>query len=108
MAFSGTLHVQVVSNGYLLYIIGGIENYDTVCVATLYSYDPVQQNFTALAPMPEANCRGGAAVLDDKIYVTAGFNSASQTGTLPCLMTGNLLCFSVLNFLVSICTYNER
>ena len=71
---------QVVSYGYNLYIIGGIENTDTLCVNTLYSYNPILDALTTLAPLPEANCRGGAAVLDGQIYVTAGFNSASETG----------------------------
>lgn len=77
--------LQVVAAGRNLYVIGGIEQTDTVCVNTLYQYDPVQQQYTQLANMPQANCRGGAAVLNDKIYVVAGFDSADETGGSFCL-----------------------
>lgn len=76
--------VQVVAYGTKLYIVGGIENHNTECMDTLYSYDPVQQNFSRLASMPRPSCRGGAAVLDGSIYVTSGLDSADATGGSVC------------------------
>ena len=74
------LALQVVAAGRSLYVIGGIEQTDSVCMDTLLRYDPVQQLYTQLADLPQPNCRGGAALLNNKIYVVAGFNSADETG----------------------------
>ena len=73
-------HAQVVASGTSLYIIGGIEQTDTVAVASLYEYDTVRQQYVQLADMPQPNCRGGAALLDGKLYVVSGLASADDSG----------------------------
>lgn len=97
--------LQIVSYGYKLFIIGGVENDAETAVDTLYSYDPVQQLFQQLASMPEPNCRGGAAVLNGKIYVTSGLNSADDTGEIVGIWTscGDRVSPPLLQYLVHAC-----
>lgn len=49
----------------LVYIIGGADENGTA-VNTLWLYNPILHNYTALAPMPEPRYRFGAALLDGK------------------------------------------
>ena len=80
MADAHSCTAQVVAAGTSLYIVGGIELANTVPVATLYEYDTILQQYSRLADMPQPNCRGGAAVLDGKIYVVAGLASVDESG----------------------------
>lgn len=57
-----------------IYSMGGMPMHQLVPVARSYVYDPVAQQWTPIAPMPEPVMRGVAAVLNGTVYVVGGIN----------------------------------
>lgn len=72
--------LPLVSHGGKLYRIGGLsfrnkpeQEEDMHSVAEFASYNPSTQQWTALAPLPEARSSHDAVVIGDKIYVVGGW-----------------------------------
>jgi hypothetical protein len=72
--------LPLVSHGGKLYRVGGLnfrnkpeQEEDMHSVAEFASYDPATQQWTALAPLPEARSSHDAVVIGDKIYVVGGW-----------------------------------
>jgi N-acetylneuraminic acid mutarotase len=70
-------HAMAAGVNGVLYVIGGeFQGAGTglpeVFVNTVFAYDPKVGEWEARAPMPTGRSAGGAAVIDDKIYVAGG------------------------------------
>jgi len=69
----------------MVYLIGGLGS-DGGVRDSLTRYDPILEQYTTLAAMPQPNHRYGAAHLDGKIYVVGGYNSTAYDALpLPCM-----------------------
>lgn len=68
-------HIQGVAVGGLVYYIGGLVNWPSPEVSTLYIYDPVANAFRQGAPMPRGRGAGGVAVYNGKVYYAGGLNN---------------------------------
>ncbi|MGZ8595566.1 MAG: Kelch repeat-containing protein, partial [Actinomycetota bacterium] len=67
-------HVQAVTVGGKIYVIGGLVSWPSPEVATVYIYDPVSDTWSQGTPMPRGRGAGGTAVYQGKIYYAGGLN----------------------------------
>ena len=73
--------LNVVGNGDSVYIVGGLDvqtEGEDVASDSLYRYDPIQDLYATMAPLPEPRTRGAADVLGGSLYYVAGFDSADN------------------------------
>ncbi len=79
-------HEMVACNGYL-YVIGGdravynsaTHEYLTTLSTNVYRYDPSNDTWSTMAPLPSARYGHGVAVANGKIYVIGGFGYGGVT-----------------------------
>jgi N-acetylneuraminic acid mutarotase len=67
-------HIQGVELGGKIYYIGGLLNWPSPEVGTVYIYNPGTNSFSQGAAMPRPRGAGGVAVFDGKIYYAGGLN----------------------------------
>ena len=65
-------HIQGVTVGGKIYYVGGLDNWPSPHVSTVYEYDPATDSLTTKAPMPRGRGAGGVAVHNGKIYYAGG------------------------------------
>jgi hypothetical protein len=68
-------HIQSVELNGLIYYIGGLINWPSPQVSTVYIYNPTTNTFSQGAPMPRGRGAGGVAVYNGKIYYAGGLNN---------------------------------
>lgn len=62
-------------DGKTFYVIGGITNISAV--AEVWKYNPANNSWSAMAPMPAPSGNMNAACIDGKIYVVGGYNAGA-------------------------------
>jgi N-acetylneuraminic acid mutarotase len=67
-------HIQGVELGGKIYYIGGLLNWPSPEVGTVYIYNPGTNSFSQGAAMPRPRGAGGVAVFNGKIYYAGGLN----------------------------------
>jgi Malectin domain/Bacterial Ig-like domain/Kelch motif/Abnormal spindle-like microcephaly-assoc'd, ASPM-SPD-2-Hydin len=67
-------HIQSVELGGKIYYIGGLLNWPSPEVDTVYIYNPATNSFSQGAKMPRPRGAGGVAVYNGKIYYAGGLN----------------------------------
>jgi len=67
-------HIQAVALNGLIYYIGGLINWPSPEVNTVYIYNPATDTYTQGAPMPRGRGAGGVAVYNGKIYYAGGLH----------------------------------
>jgi hypothetical protein len=67
-------HIQAVALNGLVYYIGGLLNWPSPEVNTVYIYNPATNTFSQGAPMPRGRGAGGVGVYNGKIYYAGGLN----------------------------------
>ncbi len=72
-------HVAAVVLDGLIYVIGGRSNSGLVNYATVEVYDPVEREWSEVAPLPAERSSVTAAVVNGRIHVTGGEDISADT-----------------------------
>ena len=75
-----------------LYVFGGYHNKEIEASRRAYAFDPEQQRWYNLAPLPEAITHAGQALYGGKIYLAGGF-----VGDHPGPSTANVWIYDIAN-----------
>lgn len=81
----GRHHAGIASLNGLLYVVGGFtKSLMSVwhAVATVYQYDPANQEWRELAPMPTARGALGVAVYQNRLYAIGGYDGKHNSGSV--------------------------
>lgn len=69
-------HAQAATSGQYIYVVGGFVGPDPgTAINTVWRYDTLTDNWTALPPLPQARASGGVVIQGDTLHYIGGLDS---------------------------------